>query len=120
MADQLSRRQFLQWSTAVVAGSALAACAPAAMPGGQGGGEESSQTNLTLLYWEDFEGPMQAEGYMEMHPEEACELIPSGGEDTKLDAMIAAGTPPDLFTVGDGNFLYLLQGGVLLNLQPQV
>jgi multiple sugar transport system substrate-binding protein len=129
----MNRREFLRASATLAAGIALASCAPStpepadepeptAVPEEEPTAEpaEPEQVELTLIYWEDNEGPAQANGYMEEHPEVTIELIPFAGEDAKMDSMIAAGTPPDFMPFGDVNWYQYYVDGVLLNLQPLI
>jgi multiple sugar transport system substrate-binding protein len=70
------------------------------------------------LVWEYDEGGYQSDRFMELHPEVKIELVMTAGEEAKLDSMIAAGTPPDLFALSEVNFIRYYLDGVVLNLQP--
>ncbi len=73
---------------------------------------------IQMLYYEDVEGLVQSQDYMKLHPEVTIEPIPAG--EGKLDSMIAAGTPPDLFPIGDVTFPKYLKEKTILNLQPLI
>jgi multiple sugar transport system substrate-binding protein len=126
MKELLSRRKFLRMAAAMTAGSVVAACTTSTIPTSSDAEQAEKKTGavpdiqVSLIYWEDAEGPMQAEAFMETRPEVKFELIPFAGEDAKLDGMIAAGTPPDLFPLGDVNFIKYFVAGNLLNLQPLI
>jgi multiple sugar transport system substrate-binding protein len=115
MSAQLSRRQFLQAGLGVVGTTLLAACvAPAGAPGTaavEGVQPAQGPVNITLLstisqvrrtYWD-----YNVKKVPELHPGTTLELIEvDGGEfDTKIHALVAAGTPIDLWPcIGPNNF----------------
>ena len=133
MSNSVSRRRFLRLSTSLAAGALMAACAPAGEEPVQPEETEPTETpveptaapveepiTITVLVDDYVEGGPQSEEYMRRHPEVTIEVVEKAGESAKLDSMIAAGTPPDLFVTGDGNFKLYLTQGVLLNLQPMI
>jgi multiple sugar transport system substrate-binding protein len=118
----MSRRQFLNLSAGLSAGALLAACAGpvGAPPGPAAPAGEQPTTQISVFYFAEGEGDVQSHAFMEEHPEVSIELIPGGAEPAKLDGMIAAGTPPDIFAYAEVDFISHLDAGNLLNLQPLV
>jgi multiple sugar transport system substrate-binding protein len=78
----------------------------------------AEKAEIRFLYWDDFEGTWQSEAYMEIHPEVSVEMIPYLEETGKLDAMIAAGNPPDIFVIGGDDVFKYSSIDALLNFQP--
>ena len=110
-------------SATMAVGVVAAGCTMAVQPAAESGDSApgaAAQSHINMLDRDDFEGPMQARAYMEDHPGVTIEMIPYAGEDAKLDSMIAAGTPPDLFVIGGENLIKYYVGGALLNLQPLI
>ena len=130
---KLSRRNFLQWSAMVGAGSVLAACAPAIPSGGQAaeqaGGASSSGggDEVTVFFWD---GPpligIREEAlkpFDEAYP--GCHMnftsVPGGwnsGYSDKLFTQLAAGQPPDLFIIRIADLPQFLSKDLLLDLKP--
>lgn len=97
-----SRRQFLQLSSATLAGVMLAACAaPAAQPsGGEGGGGAAEAVTLSILnanWGELYNGLMEKIGqdYVAANPNVTVEWTFEQEWKTKLITQVAGGTPPD-------------------------
>ncbi|MCB0080808.1 MAG: sugar ABC transporter substrate-binding protein [Caldilineaceae bacterium] len=106
--QQLSRRAFLRGSAAAVGLIGLAACAtPGAAPaaGGEGGGEPG-EAEVTLTFVVDIinDGHVEvrdkwSKEFMELHPNVTVEHQPTPSADyqTKIQTMLAAGTPADIY-----------------------
>ena len=129
---KLSRRDFLQWSAVVGAGTALAACTPGVPSGGQANqaadeAPPSEQTEVSVMFWD---GPpligireQALAPFNEAYPE--CKLnfnaVPggwNGGYSDKLFTQIAAGQPPDLFIIRIADLPEFLSKDLLLDLKP--
>lgn len=119
MIRSMSRRNFLRLGAGLGAGILIVGCVPATPQGGAAEGDEAQQ-QITMLYWDDFEGPMQAEAFMTENPGVKIELIPYAGEESKLDSMIAAGQPPDVFVLSANNLVRYYEDGNLLDFQPMI
>ena len=99
----LSRRTFLQATAMLAAGSALAACMPAAAPQAGAGGEAApGETTGTIQFWVGwgeltpfFDQFKQMPEYQEIMGGDDVQLKPSVKTEALLTA-IAAGTPPDI------------------------
>jgi multiple sugar transport system substrate-binding protein len=129
MKHKLNRRDFLMLSGTLVGGAIVAGCAPAATkvpqateapteaPTKASAGEK---VNLTVFVNEEQEGGYQSDQYMKRNPNVDIKLIIAAGESSKLDSMMAAGTPPDISIADDGSFAHLYSLGALLNLQPRI
>lgn len=102
----LSRRSFLKVMGVGAGTLALAACAaPAAAPGGEGGAAPAAQGGtVEYLAWGDVaDNPAWealADGFMEQSPEWDVAITgvpdPNNNFYTKLQTMIAGGTPPHI------------------------
>jgi multiple sugar transport system substrate-binding protein len=132
---RFSRRDFLRLGAVTTAGVALAACSggeeepteapkaqeqPTEAPAATAPPQAPEAAELSVLVWEYEEGGYQTDEYVKNNPDIKMEVVMSAGEEGKLDSMIAAGTPPDLFVLGDNNFIRYYTEGVLLNLQPLI
>lgn len=100
--NHYSRRQFLQLSSATLAGAVLAACAaPAAQPGaGEENGTAAEAVTLSILntnWGELYNGLMENIGkeYMAANPNVTLEWTFEEQWKTKLVTLVAGGTPPD-------------------------
>jgi multiple sugar transport system substrate-binding protein len=137
MNRKISRREFLQLSVLVTAGSALTACSTAAPtadtsdqapeaaePEGSEPGDAPPETGdataFSIFIWEEGEGGYQADKYMEQNPNVEIEIILGAGEAAKLDSLIAAGTPPDSWVTGDDAFAHWYTANAVLDMQPMV
>jgi ABC-type glycerol-3-phosphate transport system substrate-binding protein len=92
----LSRRQFLNAAAMAVAGTALAACTPAAAPAGSGQpstGSGKSEVRIMLSSWAVAEVPFDqmATAFGEQRGDVEV-IIDSSDDNTKLVAQIATGT----------------------------
>ena len=106
-ANQLSRRQFLQSSAALVGVAALAGCAvPGTAPAGDGGTAEGE----TVLYWKSPHSAEEAElwkpllaKFEDENPGVTVDhqVIPWDSVDEQYTAAFAAGSPPDVFYLPD-------------------
>ena len=135
------RRDFLRLAELTAISAIVAACAPAApQPTPAPAATQAPATpvpaatevpatpvpatkegaQIRFLYWDDFEGPYQSEAYMKLHPDVKIETIPYLDESGKLDAMIAAGNPPDILVIGGDDIYKYTSMKALLNFQPIV
>lgn len=131
--NQLSRRQFMQWSSAAGLATLLAACAPAA-PGGpaaapSGAGAAPAGDVIKIRY--QSREPEQAAGIQELwnefypqfraeNPNVEVEFLPDPGanrRESSLAAMVA-GNAPDLLEFCCPDSAYFMQKGETVNLQP--
>lgn len=93
--------------------------------GDQTGGEGSAPVTLTFVGWG---GPDEQEVFRQLvktfnqnNPDIVIEYTPIPDDYvTKLNTMIAGGTPPDIAYIPDGNFSAFAPRGALVNLQPFV
>ena len=137
MKDQifpLSRRQMLKWMAAGSAGLVLAACAPKATeaplaeeePGTTGTQIEEGKLVCLLCCGTDDTHELQEKftaWFNETYPsiEASVELTPAGTNYfEKLQTLIAAGTPPDVFDMWEGYVQPYAANGVLMDLTPYV
>ncbi len=105
--NHLSRRAFLRGSAAAVGLIGLAACAvPGAAPAGGEAGGEPGEAPVTLTFVVDIinDGHVEvrnkwSQEFMELHPNVTVEHQPTPGADyqTKIQTMLAAGTPADIY-----------------------
>jgi len=127
MANNISRRTFLQWTGVAMGAAGLAACAPAVTQpqAGEAAAPTGDQVEITFMGWggvgED-EGVRAAIAVFEeeqpgievtwMHtPENYAE---------KFLANVAAGTPPDTAFVGSGDYLTYVRDELLLDITDQL
>lgn len=125
MKHNLNRRDFLMLSGTLLGGAIVVGCAPAATKVPQAteaptDAPADEKVKLTVFVSEEEEGGFQADQYMKRNPNVEVEIIIAAGEESKLDSMIAAGTPPDITIADDGSFAHLYSLGALLNLQPMI
>ena len=101
----LSRRSFLKVMGAGAGATALlAACAPAGAPAGGGDAPAAANTPIEFLAWGDVaDNPAWealANGFVEQNPDHEVSItgVPDPGNNfyTKLQTMIAGGTPPHI------------------------
>lgn len=104
----VSRRNFLKQTSYVMAGATLAACAPAGGPAIQGEGADGTasgeKVSVTYLIRSDIGVKMQEwtdVALAEFHEknsdiEVATTGVPWGDYNTKLLALFATGTPPEV------------------------
>jgi multiple sugar transport system substrate-binding protein len=127
----ISRRAFLQWSSALGATALLAACAPAAAPTGSSGAASPAQATIKLRFqsrepenaagvqqlWDEF-----YQTFREANPNVEVEFLPTPGGDIRENAMtqIVAGDAPDLFEFCCQDSTFFVQQGETLNLQPLI
>lgn len=105
---QLSRRDFLKYSSMTLAGGALAACVAPSQSTTEADGDASSAqeeaVTLTYLIRSDIGAKMQewnelaVQEFQELNPNIQVEAIgvPWGDYNAKLLTMYAAGTPPEI------------------------
>ncbi|MFE9443532.1 ABC transporter substrate-binding protein [Streptomyces sp. NPDC006602] len=90
----VGRRRFLTGSAALASGAAvaplLAGCNASA------GGSGSGKTTLTVMYNSNELTKKHIAEFERLHPDIGIRLIEPGGDDAKLNAMLASGKPPDL------------------------
>ncbi len=119
----LSRRDFLRLMAAGTGGAALAATTPTfarsifpmSTPKRVSRKFQASVSgNLVIMYSVEELSDEQLELFTDRYPELTVERIPSDG--TRLKAMIAAGTPPDVFQLGGAEMAPFLAQGALLDL----
>ena len=104
--SRLSRRAFLQTTAVLAAGSALAACVPAAAPStgesaGSGASADAGTATTTITYWTfwaDRWGEFQqqiVDDYNATHDQLQVEMliVPWGDLATKLLTAVSAGNP---------------------------
>ncbi|RIK36440.1 MAG: hypothetical protein DCC55_27310 [Chloroflexi bacterium] len=123
---QFSRRRLLQVLGAGSAGLALAACTPVAPQAGQAGSETAAESELSVLVCcyapPDLEVRNQVNADFEAARPGvrlAQELLPAGQNYfEKLQTLIAAGTPPDVFDMWEGYVQPYAANGAILNLDP--
>ena len=121
----LSRRTFLQATAMLAAGSALAACMPAAAPQAGAGGEAApGETTGTIQFWVGwgeltpfFDQFKQMPEYQEIMGGDDVQLKPSVKTEALLTA-IAAGTPPDI--TSEAPYMDLMARGVLSPIEEWV
>ncbi|MEZ4865699.1 MAG: extracellular solute-binding protein [Caldilineaceae bacterium] len=127
--QQFSRRDFLRLAGAGTTLATLAACTPAGMPGQQAGEAEGAAAGETVqLAWIMRSQPRENEWeeervatYQSENPGVEINLIivPFNEMDPKLNTMIAAGTPPDIFSQwGESGFGDYYARDLLLDLTP--
>ncbi|NOZ29930.1 MAG: ABC transporter substrate-binding protein [Chloroflexi bacterium] len=108
---QLSRREFLRLATVVGAGALAAACAPAtpapAQPSAGEAAKEAAKEVTTVTWYvrtspeeQPWEKEIVIPAFEEAHPDIKINLVitPWDDFDTKMQAMIAAGDPPDIWS----------------------
>jgi multiple sugar transport system substrate-binding protein len=123
---QLTRRHFLRLTAGIGAVAAMAACAPAAAPGGAESGTSSEPIELTFdMYnfdpWLVALDNMFAD-FMEQNPGISVEVQSAPWDEfwSRQEARLAAGTPSDL-SIGDpGYFGRYAHKGYYLPLEPFV
>lgn len=125
----LSRRQLLKWMGAGSAGLALAACAPvapAADQAGAGGEPAAEQSELKVLVCCYAPPDLEIRNRVNSSFEAANpgvklnqELLPAGQNYfEKLQTLIAADTPPDVFDMWEGYVQPYAANGAIMNLDP--
>ncbi|MBX3014817.1 MAG: extracellular solute-binding protein [Caldilineaceae bacterium] len=126
MSKILSRRHFLQMSSAVAAVGVLAACAPAGQsPSGSTGGEGASADTIHLK-WDTFRGPgtgwneERIETFQQAHPNVTIEFRPLTGSSQqdnygKMYSMFAAGDLGDIiaFDPSHYHFVRAINGNII-------
>jgi multiple sugar transport system substrate-binding protein len=135
MKQSVSRRQMLKMLGVGSAGLVMAACAPAATPAAQqsdvsdgGGGSGLEQGTLTTLLCcgtnESKELQQRFNEWFEAtNPGVKCnlELTPAGQNYfEKLQTLLAAGTPPDVFDMWEGYIQPYAANGALMDMTPYV
>jgi len=109
--SQVSRRQFLQSSAALMSIAALAACAVPAAPGASTGGDTAPDAAAeTVLFWKpphsekevDLWKPL-LEKFQTENPGITVEhqVVPWASVDEQFTAAFAGGSPPDIFYLPD-------------------
>lgn len=135
--QSLSRRQMLKWMGISSASLFLSACAPAAAtpqpaaeeaagaePQPAGKAYEEGELKVFVCCYTPPEVELRNQfnaSFMEAHPgvQVVQELLPAGQNYfEKLQTLVAAGTPPDLFDMWEGYVQPYAANGVLLNLDP--
>ncbi|MCB0106383.1 MAG: ABC transporter substrate-binding protein [Caldilineaceae bacterium] len=125
--SRLSRRAFLQTTAVLAAGSALAACVPAAAPStgesaGSGASADTGTATTTITYWTfwaDRWGEFQqqiVDDYNATHDQLQVEMliVPWGDLATKLLTAVSAGNPPDFSIINRGEVVeWAVRGGVM-------
>lgn len=107
--NNLSRRQFLQVVGMGVAGASLAACTSVTGPASEAGGAAGQEATTITYLVREFETQgewkeatdWQQQRFSEQFPNVKAEQVFIPGEQyfDKLQTMIAAGDPPDIFNV---------------------
>ncbi|MCL0079194.1 sugar ABC transporter substrate-binding protein [Dehalococcoidia bacterium] len=86
--------------------------------------QEPERVTITLMMWGGAVEEAEVRGYLdafnEIYPHIEVEIIRPADYWPKLMAMMAAGTPPDVFYMGFPEFVRYHAEGTLLNLQPFV
>jgi multiple sugar transport system substrate-binding protein len=130
-AKNVSRRDFLRFTSAVAAGAVLASCSPqqstsAPAESGapsEGEGLTTDEITLRMWHWDNFlaEGyePI-AEKFTEEHPNItiAIEMTAYGEYSQKVAASIAGGTPPDVVGTVAEHFTNMAGQDQLIDLKP--
>jgi len=101
----VSRRRLLTGSV-LLAGGAVAAPLLAACDAGSGGSGGSGKTTLSVMYASNELTKEHIADFERLNPDLKIQLIEPGNDDAKLNAMLAAGTPPDFVrgaAVGSAN-----------------
>ncbi len=123
----ISRRSMLKWMAVSTAGLTLAACAPAAAPGGTAATEASVATaelDILVCCYTTPEVALREQFntmFMASHSGSKLNMeLLAGGQNyfEKLQTLIAAGNPPDLFDMWEGYIQPYAKNGVLLNMDP--
>jgi multiple sugar transport system substrate-binding protein len=102
----VTRRRFLAGS-ALLAGGAAAAPSLAGCDAGSGGSGGSGKTTLTVMYNSNELTKEHIADFERLHPDLKIQLVEPGSDDAKLNAMLAAGSPPDFVrgpAVGSANY----------------
>jgi ABC-type glycerol-3-phosphate transport system substrate-binding protein len=125
----LSRRQFLRVTGGVGAAALLAACAPAAGPGGEGAAPDGERS-LEFWMWNTFAPPAdeQIEESLRTWADENGVNIEisrdsDANQQTKVMPALEAGTLPDAMFVGSGPALMMMDANgtvALTDLFPEI
>jgi multiple sugar transport system substrate-binding protein len=121
MSKKMTRRELLQLSGLVAAGSFLAAC---------GGGKkdeyvvdeaalENATGNVVVMHFLHEFTEDHVNGFVAENPDITVEVA-DASDPTRFYAMLAAGTPPDLYRSQAPDFPQFLARNLLFNLQPFV
>jgi multiple sugar transport system substrate-binding protein len=126
-----SRRNFLKASALVTGGAMLVGCAPAAPATEQPSAEtEATQApapaegKTKLVFnsytWSGYEDAMRQviDGWTKLHPEVELEaqFVPQDDYWTKIQTMVASGTPPDSGIADYGRLVSYAKNGTLLDI----
>src|SRR5262245_14210982 len=123
---QLSRRTLLKWMGAGSLALTLAACAPVSPQASQGGETTAAGSELSVLVCcytpPDLEVRNKVNADFEAAQPSiklAQELLPAGQNYfEKLQTLIAAGSPPDVFDMWEGYVQPYAANGAIMNLDP--
>lgn len=125
----LSRRAMLKWLALASGGAMMAACVPAAQPGAatEAGGDaataEKTELGVLVCCYTTPEVELREaynNKFMEVYPSAGINMELLAGQNyfEKLQTLIAAGTPPDVFDMWEGYIQPYAKNGALLNLDP--
>lgn len=114
----------MNWRSKILVGVLLVAVAALFLSPASAPTTAQGKTKITLMIWGGAVEKREVEGYIaafnEYYPDIEVEIILPEDYWPKLMAMMAAGTPPDVFYMGFPEFVEYHKSGVLLNLEPYV
>lgn len=117
--SKMTRRTFLQGASIAVGSVLLAACVPAAAPGGA----QATKETVTIKFgsWADIFGDV-LKGFNETHPDTQVEMAisPWQGYAEKMLTQFAGGTAPDVMWVQAPFYPMLVRRAVFAALDAQI
>lgn len=129
----LSRRAFLRLTGSALGAGLLAACVPQAAPPPAASNTESkeeaaeapapAQEQITIRYGRHDPGlgaNATIDQFMQEHPTIKIEMEQIGEFPTKIPALAAAGTLPDVVRSWEAMLFEMVHGGQFLDLQPYI
>lgn len=122
--SHFGRRRFLHLAGLTAMGGALAACVPstpsAPAPAAESGAEAPAAEGIVIEFMMGAAELTEAETeqFAEAHP--GISISRLDPDATRYFAMLAAGTPPDVYRLQAPQFPLLLARNITLNLQPYI
>jgi len=131
MSTKASRRNFLKASALLAAGSVLAACTPASESTGSEGEQPSTGSSgektkviFNSYTWSGYEAACRSllDEWAKANPDVELEqqYVPQDDYWTKIQTMVASGTPPDVGIADYGRLVSYAKNGMLNSVQNYV